>query len=200
MIFDELKQALTWLNTVPPIIRKFIFGRTQATLSEHAFQGPHLVQESCSTTSNLGRSCRIRATILNLRPHFAVRLLGDRLILWRILFVDTSWEALYHSMWVCTYKVDDRVTLPGHPLFALDSVCKGWQRHTVECRLEGIYKDISRSHVTATSRITHRCSSASTDRRHSSHKRHPSVLLARTCQLGVDPQFPVRHSRPGRAE
>ena len=70
-----------------------------------------MVQESRPTTSNLRRSCRIRATILNLRPHFAVRLLGDRLIFRKIFAVDTSWEALYHSIWVCTYKVDDRVTL-----------------------------------------------------------------------------------------
>jgi hypothetical protein len=52
---------------------------------------PCLIQKSLSTTLSLGRSCRIRAAILDLGPHFAVRLLGDQLVFRRILVVNTSW-------------------------------------------------------------------------------------------------------------
>ena len=67
MVIDEMKQALTLLNIARVDDSMCIFARTSRAL-EICSQGPYLVQESCSTTSELrkklqNQSCDIEPLI-----------------------------------------------------------------------------------------------------------------------------------------
>lgn len=82
--------SLTLSNIAPMDDRKFTFIAISRALQALA-RGLLFAQKQWFTIASLGSSSRIRAAILDLGPHFTVRLLGDRLIFQRTFAIDTSW-------------------------------------------------------------------------------------------------------------